>query len=95
LRTIIKEEKINETDILTTRIDVPEIWYCDELNHQHRHFVDIYVKSQNRCIEVKSIWTLKKNKEKVLLKQKFAKQSGYKYDIWVYNDKGAIVEKYN
>ena len=89
------KEKINENDIITKKTEVPELWYIDDLNEKHRHFVDIYVKSQNRCIEVKSTWTLKKNKEKVLLKQKSAKELGYKYDIWVYNDKGIIVEIYD
>lgn len=95
LDKLIKEEKINEADILTSRIDVPEIWYCDELNHRHRHFVDIYVKSQKRCIEVKSEWTFNKNKEKVLLKQKSAKDLGYKYDIWIFNNKGVITKQHN
>jgi len=28
------------------------------------------------------------------LKQKAAKELGYNYEIWVYDEKGSIVEKY-
>jgi hypothetical protein len=32
--------------------------------------------------------------ENVFLKQNKAKELGYIYEIWVYNDKGNIIEKY-
>lgn len=90
---LIKDEKVNEDDIETARTLVPELWYqFDDL--KRRHFVDIYVKSQNRCIEVKSTWTFKKHKDKVLAKQKQAKEDGYKYEILIYNDKGKLIEQY-
>ena len=93
LDILINNEKINEEDIITKRKYVPNLWYMyNDINH--RHFVDIYVKSQKRCVEIKSTWTFKKNKEEVLLKQKSAQKAGYKYDIWVF-DKGAkLVETY-
>ena len=65
--------------------NVPIIWYYDKHGKQHRHFVDIFIPSQNRCIEVKSTWTF--TKPNVLCKQKAAKELGYKYEIWVYNSK--------
>jgi len=79
-------EKIDEDDIITDRKLVPEIWYNDINNKKHRHYVDIYIKSQNRCIEVKSTWT---NQEKncVLEKKNAAIGLGYKYDIWIYDKK--------
>jgi hypothetical protein len=79
-------EKINENDIITDRKLVPEIWYNDTNNKKHRHYVDIYIKSQNRCVEVKSTWT---NQEKncVLEKKDVAIGLGYKYDIWIYDKK--------
>jgi hypothetical protein len=43
---------------------------------------------------VKSTWTFKKQKEIVFLKQKAAKELGYLYEIWVYNNKGYKVEIY-
>ena len=65
LRDIINIEKINEDDIITGCKNVPTIWYNDLEGNKHRHFVDIFIPSQNRCIEIKSSWTVKK--ENVLL----------------------------
>ena len=79
-------EKIKEDDIITDRKLVPEIWYNDENNKRHRHYVDIYIKSQNRCVEVKSTWTNQK-KNYVLEKRDAAISLGYKYDIWIYDKK--------
>ena len=53
--------------------------YTDANNKKHRHYVDIYIPSQNRCIEVKSTWTL--TKDNVFLKQEAGKKLGYKYEI--------------
>ena len=92
LNDIINNENINENDIITGVKNVPSIWYNDLHEVKHRHFVDIYIKSQNRCIEVKSVWTVKQ--ENVFLKQKAGIELGYKYEIWVYNEKGIIVNKY-
>jgi len=92
LRDLIEIEKMDENCIITGCKNVPEIWYNDKLSKKHRHYVDIYIPSQNRCIEIKSSWTIKK--ESVFLKQNTAKELGYIYEIWVYNDKGNIIEKY-
>jgi len=54
---------------------------------KHRHYVDIFIPSQNKCIEVKSTWTAEKKKDNIYLKQQAAKELGYKYEIWVYNRK--------
>ena len=79
---------IDENDIIISRKDVPEIYYIDENNIKHRHCVDIYVKSLNKCIEVKSIWTYNVNKDKVIEKQLTGKKLGYLYEIWIYDKKG-------
>ena len=54
---------------------------------EHRHYVDIFIPTQNRCIEVKSTWTAKINNHNIYLKQEAAKKLGYKYEIWIYNEK--------
>jgi hypothetical protein len=41
--------------------------------------IDIFIPSQNRCIKIKSSWSVKK--ENVLLKQKAEKKLGYNYEI--------------
>jgi hypothetical protein len=91
---LINNEKINESDIFTERKDVPEIWYNDQTNKKHKHYVDIFIKSLNKCIEIKSNWTFNKNKEIVFLKQNAAKELGYIYEIWIYDQKGNCVEKH-
>jgi hypothetical protein len=85
-------KNIDEDDIITGCKNVPTIWYCDTLGKKHRHYVDIFVYSQNKCIEVKSTWTLKKTKSNIFEKQEAGKKLGYEYEIWVYDTKGNRVE---
>ena len=87
LDSLLFDENIEETDIITCRKEVPEIWYFDINGKRHRHFVDIFIKSQNRCIEIKSTWT-NQSKNCVFEKQKSAKELGYEYDIWIYSKEG-------
>jgi hypothetical protein len=79
---------ISEEHILNSKIDVPNIWYNDLNDKKRKHYVDIFIPSQNRCIEVKSDWTYNIKSNNVILKQQAAKELGYKYEIWVYNAKG-------
>ena len=88
------KDGILEEDIINGCKNVPEIWYTDENNKSHRHYVDIFIPSQNRCIEVKSTWTAEKKKDCIFLKQQAGKELGYSYEIWVYNGKGEKVECY-
>ncbi len=89
---LLKNEGILETDIILGAKNVPNIWYVDANNKEHKHYVDIFIPNQNKCIEVKSTWTLKKNKDNVFLKQNAGKLLGYDYEIWVYNNKGKKVD---
>jgi hypothetical protein len=84
---LLHNENICEDDIITSRKDVPEIWYTDKSDKKRRHYVDIYIKSQNRCIEVKSTWT-NQSKNNVLEKQQTAINLGYKYEIWIFDKHG-------
>jgi hypothetical protein len=88
---LLNIEHITEEDLITNRKDVPEIWYYDKTNKKRRHYVDMYIKSQNRCIEVKSTWT-NQEKNSVLEKQAAAIELGYKYEIWIYDGKGTKLE---
>lgn len=92
LDKLIKQDNILEDDIVTGCKNVPTIWYNDEKNKKHRHYIDIFIPSQNRCIEVKSTWTAEKKKDNIYLKQESAKQLGYNYEIWIYNAKKELVE---
>ena len=87
LDELINNEYINENAIIVGCKNVPIIWYVGNDGKNHRHYVDIFIPTQNRCIEVKSIWTAEKNKHNIYLKQQAAKDLGYNYEIWVYNEK--------
>jgi hypothetical protein len=92
LDNLIYNEKIIENDIFTGSKNVPKIWYNDKDNKKRRHYVDIYIPSQNRCIEVKSTWTAEKKKDNIFLKQIASKELGYNYEIWIYDEKATRVE---
>lgn len=90
---LLSDEKINEYDIFTKRNEVPEIWYNDKTQKRRRHYVDFYIKSQNRCIKVKSTF-INQEKNNVFEKQKAAKDLGLKYEIWIFNKSGELLDKY-
>ena len=87
-------QTLSEDDIISGCSNVPNIAYADEEGKQHKHFPDIYIPSQNKCIEVKSTWTAEKKKDSIFLKQNAGKQLGYNYELWVYNGKGEKVNCY-
>ena len=87
LDELLFNEHIDENDITTKRTTVPEIWYINKNGKRCRHYVDIFITSQNRCIEIKSTWTHKLNNS-IYEKQAAAIEQGYLYDVWIYNEKG-------
>jgi hypothetical protein len=93
LNDLLKEGIIEE-DIVNGCKNVPEIWYNDINGKKHRHYVDIFIPSQNRCIEIKSTWTAETGKDYIFLKQTAGKLLGYNYEIWVYNGKGEKIKCY-
>jgi hypothetical protein len=92
LDELLKVDGILEEDIVNGCSNVPEIWYNDEAGKKHRHYVDIFIPSQNRMVEVKSTWTAEKKKDNIFLKQEAGKQLGYLYEIWIYDNKGNKIE---
>ena len=68
--------------------------YIGNDGKNHRHYVDIFIPTQNRCIEVKSEWTAKYVTSNIFLKQQASKDLGYNYEIWVYNKKGEKINCY-
>ncbi len=74
-------------NIITSRIEVPEIWYKKDTGTNHRYYCDIFIPSENRIIEVKSTWTYEKDKEDIPLKHKACEKAGYEFELWVFDDK--------
>ena len=92
LDELLQKEHILEENIIIGTVNVPEIWYLDPSGKNHRYYVDIFILSQNRMIEVKSDYTFKVDYDVILLKQQACKDAGYSCEIWVYNSKGEKVE---
>jgi hypothetical protein len=88
LDRLLKVENTDENHVITSRSQVPEVWWQDNNGIKHRYYIDVFITSQNRGIEIKSTWTYEKNYEAVLLKQQAFIDAGYTCEIWVYDGKG-------
>lgn len=87
LDELINNELINENNIIVGCKNVPIIWYTTNDNIKHRHYVDIFIPTENRCIEVKGEWFYTRDKHILKIKKQEAEKLGYKYELWVYNRK--------
>ncbi len=77
----------NSEDIITSRKEVPELWYHDLEYKKHRYYCDIYIPSENRIIEVKSMWTYEKDLHTNTLKAETCKELGYNFEFWIFDKK--------
>lgn len=91
LRDLLNEGT-NEDDIVCGPRYMPKIkfWHGGKVQ---RYYPDVYVKSQNKLIEVKSTYTLEVEQDLVMLRLRKAKQSGYRTELRVYDKSGRILEK--
>jgi hypothetical protein len=69
---------ISESDIIVDHQKIPRIKYNFE-NKERIYFPDIYVKSKNLIIEVKSIYTYNSNLEMNLAKELATKENGFEF----------------
>ena len=81
---------INETDISVNRKTIPKIFYLNDKNKQSRYYPDIWIKSKNLLIEVKSEYTFNLNKNQALNKQDACKKLGYNHIIVICTKKKII-----
>jgi hypothetical protein len=88
LNELIIKDKIDESDIIVGAKNVPQIKFIGPDGNSHRYYVDIFIPSQNKCIEVKSTYTYKKDEQINILKQEAAKNLGYNFEFRIYDNKG-------
>jgi hypothetical protein len=80
-----------EEDILVGRSNIPTIdYYINDTKHVY--FPDFLIKSENKVIEIKSEWTIQLKRGNVEEKALATIKEGYKYEIWVYNDRKVKVQ---
>jgi hypothetical protein len=85
----------NSNDITVSRSEVPEIWYQDKPTDDeeedeggkiHRYYCDIYIKLENKIIEVKSEYTYGLCNP---LKALACKNAGYNFEYWIIDRDGS------
>lgn len=84
LRSLLSNEQIKPSDIATGKGAVPAIYYYNnEKQRKSKYYPDIYVKSANTLIEVKSVYTFTLNMQETLDKQAACKLLGYEHIILI------------
>ena len=81
------EEGYTYEDIIVKRTEVPEIWY-EKDNKKHRYYCDVYIPKINTIYEVKSIYTYDVAKDKINLTKQSCIDTGYLFELYVYDGKG-------
>ena len=85
---LLERKGFHESDLITSRLYVPEIWYMD--THQfkcRRYFVDIYIPKDNKMIEVKSTFTYMKDIAEITWKKEACVRYGFDFEVWVFDYK--------
>jgi hypothetical protein len=77
-------KEYTEEEILTSRKDMPSIWYIGLDNKSHRYFPDLFIRKTNTIYEVKSEYTLNLGYETNMLKFQAVKDAGYNFILRVY-----------
>lgn len=86
-------EGFDEEDIITDIKEIPDFEYtCPYDKKNHKYFPDIFIKSENKIIEVKSFWTYQIDIPRIEQKQKSVKNCGYECEIWIMDNKGEFLE---
>lgn len=78
------KHKIKEDDIITQFDN--DIYYTFTKRY-HKYFPDIYIKSLNKIIEVKSDYIYNKELQKNIMKKKACIYSGYDFEFWIFDRK--------
>jgi len=74
----------HEDEIITSRKDIPAIWYFTEDGKKHRYYADIWIPKENLIIEVKSTYTYEIQKEINLLKEEATLKNKFNFKLMIY-----------
>jgi hypothetical protein len=87
LCSLFSEFSVDENDLVVGAAHVPVINYKTSDGVQHRYFCDIFNKSTNTIIEVKSLYTYQADFEINNLKRDACLEAGYNFEFWIYSPK--------
>lgn len=87
---LLNEMNYTENQLITNCVEMPEIWYVDENNTKHRYYPDIFIPHENKLIEVKSSYTITRNKKKNSLKRKASANLKFNHEFWVIENKKIV-----
>ena len=88
LQWIVQNKNIHVDDIVTAHSGAPYLEYVDFDGVSRKHYPDIFVKSKNLLVEVKSSYTFKKALKRNQCKCRAAHQLGFKYVVLVLDRSG-------
>lgn len=91
LKHIFDNGLYSEDQIELSRKEMPEIWYFDDNAIKRRYFPDIYVKSENKIIEVKSAYTMHDNLLININKKDASIKKGYSFEFWIFSKNGTLI----
>jgi len=85
-------KQYDKNDIITSISKIPKIKY--KLNDKiHVYFPDFYIKSKNKIIEVKSIYTFLKDKEKNLKKKEACLANNFDFEFMIFDRKKKLINE--
>jgi len=81
-----------EEDIVVSYEEIEKItgtiWYRDSENKRRKYYPDIFLKSENKIIEVKSEYTYRAGYTINMRKKKACLDLGLSFEFWIYDEKG-------
>lgn len=86
------QSKIHEDDIFTDRSSVPRIFYTWD-NKRRAYYPDIFIKSKNTIIEVKSLYTFLIETEQTIAKQQATISEGFHHFIVIWDKTRNCIEQ--
>jgi hypothetical protein len=82
------DDILSESEIVADE-SIPDFWY--ELNgKRHRYFPDIYIRSEEKIIEVKSSWSANLDPIQLECKMQCIVDAGFDIEVWIFDNKGNL-----